>query len=447
MFNINISYNSIKLRNRYTISLIHDRQFTNNPYNRPNKYPLLSHIRHFNPSVDDKMGYMVLKFYAESPYFSYIEDRLLNNDFNHDGIQILLMLIRMILGYGYYGWSSEEMKTKYNELSVKVYSHLTSIEHDPHYISWHYTEKISYSHYQKKQRTLYIIANGILSDNNKEDESFGYPNYWKNKDLKFMTEFVEGEVDEQVPVTFNKDPKLPGVSANLDNKRRYSTSVVHESSKPHRIMLAPSSDFNINHVDWPDSLPTKITKDEDSIVFQYWYFLNFKDFNDLLHIILMLKKYNSSIWFDIIGIARKITQCESTRNEKSLQRILNFFGTFFDTKWLNKHICYRIQPELVDLMIVNKGKFGMNHYPIKVVVVSPIDIRMGLYEAMSFVDRHYKIMCSVFFDDDSIPALEIESMMGMRQTCYDELVKEDRMDEAYDFYNDCYEAWKEANGM
>ena len=30
MFNINISYNSIKLRNRYTISLIHDRQFTNN---------------------------------------------------------------------------------------------------------------------------------------------------------------------------------------------------------------------------------------------------------------------------------------------------------------------------------------------------------------------------------------------------------------------------------
>ena len=48
MFNINISYNSIKLRNRYTISLIHDRQFNNKPHidDKSVKIKVLTKARH-----------------------------------------------------------------------------------------------------------------------------------------------------------------------------------------------------------------------------------------------------------------------------------------------------------------------------------------------------------------------------------------------------------------
>ena len=95
MFNINISYNSIKLRNRYTISLIHDRQFTNNPYNRPNKYPLLP-----KKTTNNSMPYYIniaLSLMVNVIVYTSLQSSLIVNMTSLDDTKFILMQSIFIL--------------------------------------------------------------------------------------------------------------------------------------------------------------------------------------------------------------------------------------------------------------------------------------------------------------------------------------------------------------
>ena len=164
MFNINISYNSIKLRNRYTISLIHDRQFNNKP-SKTSHIPDISKAKFENitdngkwPKKEYHKGALLKAFLiyqikcqiADQKILSLINYFLYKGSLNYDeGITSIEQWIANLS----LNDKQQELLLKVVNIETKMIYHMLGIQHTP--LKLHATSIDISQSYTKQKRTIH----------------------------------------------------------------------------------------------------------------------------------------------------------------------------------------------------------------------------------------------------------------------------------------------------